>query len=193
MIGTRHEEYAHFENKLPFFLQIGIDYDRLQFSPFIRSEHLRQLLETLADTYLKTDAPLLTARLHAVLLEVLLTLSEHHAVMKDLPRANERVFENVKAAIYYIRENYARKITLEEIAKATYTDKFALCRDFKKLTGQTVVTYINHYRCQQAATFLHDGCTVAQTAGMCGFENLSFFTKTFKRHMGILPSKYKAD
>lgn len=268
MIGTRHEEYTHFDDELPFFLQIGlnrtpgicskeqnwhenleiqfctdgegevllngekyafkrhdcivvnsnvihytgttdrltytcliisadfckqmgIDYDRLQFSPHIRSERLRLLLEQLTDAYLQDALPLRTAKLHAIVLELLITLAGDHATVNPLPHTKQRAFENVKGAINYIRENYARKMSLDEIAKAAYTDKFALCRDFKKLAGQTVVTYIHQYRCQQAATHLRDGCTVAETAGMCGFENLSFFTKTFKKYMGALPSKYK--
>lgn len=91
----------------------------------------------------------------------------------------------------YIRGYYNRKLTLDEIAQAIYVDKYALCRDFKRLSGQTIVQYTNSYRCQQAAEHIANGCTVAEAAEQCGFDNISFFIKTFKKYMGMLPSSYK--
>ena len=90
-----------------------------------------------------------------------------------------------------IRENYNKKITLDEISKAVLCDKYALCREFKRLTGQTIIENLNNYRCIKAMGFLNEGYTVAKTAELCGFDNLSFFTKTFKKHIGKLPSEYK--
>ena len=84
-----------------------------------------------------------------------------------------------------------RKITLDDISKAVLFDKFALCREFKKTTGQTIVENLNNYRCIKAIEYLSAEYTVAQTAAFCGFDNLSFFTKTFKRFIGKLPSDYK--
>jgi AraC-like DNA-binding protein len=107
------------------------------------------------------------------------------------PTVAKHGFDNVKAAIGYIRQSYDRKISLDELAKITYSDKYALCRNFKRLTGQTVVQYINLYRCQKAAEMITNGQTVAEAAHLCGFDNLSFFTKTFKHYMGALPSFYK--
>lgn len=268
MIGTRHEEYTHFENNLPFLLQIdiqrnprlrsraqnwhenieiqlctdgegevlldgerypfckgdcvvvnsnvihytdtvqslsytcliisadfcrqmGIAYDRLQFSPHLRDKKVCALLEQISDVYRQQAYPMRTATLHVLLLSLLIHLVNNHATQSMSLPTRERVFQNVKAAICYIREHYACKLSLEEIARAACTDKFALCRDFKKITGQTIVTYINQYRCQQAAGFLESGYTVTLAADACGFHNLSFFTATFKKYMGAPPSKYK--
>ena len=100
-------------------------------------------------------------------------------------------FETVKSVITYIREIYNKKITLDEISKAVLCDKYALCREFKRLTGQTIIENLNNYRCINAMRFLNEGYTVAKAAELCGFDNLSFFTKTFKKYIGKLPSEYK--
>ena len=83
------------------------------------------------------------------------------------------------------------KISLEDISRSVLCDKYTLCRDFKKYTGQTVFENLNRYRCIKAAELLNDGKSVAEAALLCGFESFSFFTKTFKKYMGSLPSEYK--
>jgi AraC-like DNA-binding protein len=97
----------------------------------------------------------------------------------------------VKQAVRYIRENADRRLLLDEIARSVCADKFSLCRAFKQFTGYTLVEYSSLCRCQRAADFLADGRAVSEAAALCGFDNLSFFTKTFKRYMGALPSQYK--
>ena len=101
-------------------------------------------------------------------------------------------FEVIKKAIKYIRENYDKKLLLDEIAQNVYMDKYTLSREFKKTTNQTVVQYINSYRCKKASEYIADGMAVSQAALMCGFTNMSFFTKTFKRYMGCMPSRYSS-
>ena len=47
------------------------------------------------------------------------------------------------------------------------------------------------YRCKKAAEYIVSGCSISESARLCGFTNMSFFTKTFKLCMGKMPSKYK--
>lgn len=100
-------------------------------------------------------------------------------------------FGQVKAAIRFIREHYAERLTLERIAANSLTDKYSLSRKFKELTGQTVVQFINGYRCERIKDLIRDGMPVSEAAVQCGFNNMSFFTKTFKKYTAKLPSEYK--
>lgn len=145
----------------------------------------------LKETYTQTSLPCRTAKLNELVLKILIELVCFHSTSAVLPYAESKALKNVKATVRYIRENYSSKITLDEIAKTVYTDKYALCREFKKSTGQTITEYANRYRCQKAADYITEGHTVTQAALLCGFENLSFFTKTFKKYMGKLPKYYK--
>ena len=79
----------------------------------------------------------------------------------------------------------------ERMARAMGMSKFYLCREFKRATGQTVIEYVNSYRIQKAAQLISGGYTVSEAARACGFENMSFFTKTFKKYLGCLPSSYR--
>lgn len=173
-----------------FCKQAGIDLLRISFSPFIQNELLTALFQQLIDTYLNLGEPYRVAKLNQMLLGLLLELAEHHSIPRNTVLATQDL-EKTKATILYIRSHYHQKITLDDLSKAVLYDKYALCRKFKQMTGQTIVQYINRYRCIKAIDCLNEGYTVAQTAALCGFENLSFFTKTFKRYIGQLPSFYK--
>ena len=174
-----------------FCRQVGIDYDALEFTPVFKSSRMTALLTELTDIYTDPACPLRVAKLYGVLLRLLVELVEHHSTEKSRLLLKRKSFENVKSAVRYIRDNYVEQLTLDKIARAVCADKFALCRDFKKLTGQTISEYINHYRCQMAADCIREGSTVAEAAQMCGFRNHSYFTRTFQKYMGALPSVYK--
>lgn len=173
-----------------FCRKIGIDPRKLTFSPKIKSQIITDWFYELKEVYNDTGTPLRIAKLNEILLKILIELAENHTV-KTIPDSDIKNFDTIKSVITYLRENYNKKITLNEISKAVLCDKYALCREFKRFTGQTIIENLNNYRCIKAMYFLREGHTVAETASLCGFDNLSFFTRTFKKYIGKLPSHYK--
>lgn len=107
-------------------------------------------------------------------------------------------FEKVKHAdvvykvIEYIKANYRRHISLEEVAQTTYMSRTYLSSLFKKETGYSLSEYINLIRVDRAQTFLVDSdMSIAEIARMCGFEDQSYFTKVFRKVTGVTPKKYR--
>jgi AraC-like DNA-binding protein len=174
-----------------FCKQVGIDVSTLTFKPKIQSETLVSKLINLTEIYLDIQLPYRVAKLNKLLLEILIELVDKHVTNKTELVSDVKKFDVVKGALCYIRENYQNKITIEAISKKVLYDKYALCREFKKFTGQTIIENLNNYRCIKAIDYLSSGFSVADTASLCGFDNLSFFTKTFKKHIGKLPKEYK--
>ena len=174
-----------------FCKQININYELIDFVSKFNNNEVVALTEALTDIYLTENYPLKVARLNEIILKILIIITENYSKIikteKPKPISNERV----KRAVKFIRENYNRKLTLEEIAKHVFTDKFTLSREFKKITGQTVINYVNLYRCQKAIELIEGGENVIEASYKCGFENPSFFRKVFKKHVGKLPSKFK--
>ena len=171
--------------------QLGIDPGTMQFEPIIQNPELNKLVSALTQIYTNKEDTLRKAKLIEVFARIMIELAgKHSSFVTHIPAGNKAT-ETVAAAIEYIHGNFQSKIALGDIAKAVLFDKYALCREFKKYTGQTIFEYINHYRCVKATDFLMQNYTVSEAANMCGFENLSFFTKTFKRHIGQTPSRYK--
>ena len=174
-----------------FCKSIGIDPILLQFCSKPTSGSLLVNFKALIDTYEDSKNICRIARLNEILIKILIELREHYTLSENANTTKKRSFDAVKCTIKFIRTNYARKISLDEVAKNALMDKYTLSREFKKLTGMTIVQYINSYRCKKAAEYIASGTSVSEAANMCCFTNMSFFTKTFKCYMHKMPSEYK--
>ena len=100
--------------------------------------------------------------------------------------------ERIKELIRYIRENLDKDLNLDIIAGQIGISKFYLSREFKKQTGQTLVSHINETRCKEAKRLIESGMSISAAALSCGFENLSYFSRIYKRMIGKLPSGERA-
>ena len=92
-----------------------------------------------------------------------------------------------------IEKEYTGKITLCDLAEIAQMNEKYLCRFFKSFTGQTPVDYINRLRVDRACFEMTvNKMSVTEAAFECGFNELSYFSKIFKRYKGISPGKYRA-
>lgn len=174
-----------------FCKKAGIDCSLLTFETLINCEKTIELLKKIISIYYTEECPYKKAKLQATVLNLVIDLSEHHTVSSNGSLSADRSFEQIKTAVRFIREHYSEKLTLDIIAKNSFIDKFTLSKKFKALTGNTVVEYINSFRCERIKELMHEGIPSGTAAVQCGFNNISFFTKTFKKYTGMLPSEYK--
>ena len=97
----------------------------------------------------------------------------------------------VKKAIRYMNENYASKLSLEEIAAMCNLSKSEFCRCFKRITRQTAFEYLMGLRIRKSIQLLEEnGLSVTEAAQNTGFSNSSYYTKIFRRYMGCTPREY---
>ena len=171
-----------------FCTKMEIDHLHLEFTTLIKNERLAGVFDEICRTY-KSDSKLRIARLNYLMLDLLMDIVGNYSVLKSDKNGDGKVSSIAKRVILFIQENYDKRITLDWISKEVLTDKYTLCKIFKKLTGQTIFENLNEYRCLKAAEYIAEGKSVSEAASLCGFDNNSFFTKTFKRYIGTLPSK----
>ena len=169
----------------------GIDCSYIQFENVFKNPVLMNSIIQTVETYKNPDDVCYKAKLKYLILKILIEIRTYHTNSISVSKYDIKYFKEVKDTIVYIQNNYNKKITLEELAKETYIDKFSLSKKFKEFTGITVVTYINNYRSKQALLMIQKGEQIGDAARICGFNNISFFTKTFKKYSGNLPSFYK--
>jgi AraC-like DNA-binding protein len=94
----------------------------------------------------------------------------------------------------YIEDNFNKEITLIEIAGLVNMSESAVSHFFKKRTSRTFISYLTEVRIGHAARLLAE--TTQSISDVCfqsGFENLSNFNRTFKKHKHQTPSEYRMD
>lgn len=107
-------------------------------------------------------------------------------------RAHERSIEKVKLILSYISENYTRRITTQEAADVCYYSCSHFMKFFKQAMGEGFIQYLNNYRLRIAAQLLvSTNDSILTVAEKSGFDNLSYFNRSFKKRFGITPGQYR--
>lgn len=174
-----------------FFANAGIDCTDIQFENTFKNPLIQNCIIDTVQTYKNPDDICYKAKLQYLILKLLIEIRSYHTRSFPGLKNNIKYFEEVKETILYIQKNYDKRITLEELSKEIYIDKYSLSKKFKEFTGITIVNYINNYRCKMALLLIQNGEQINNAARLCGFNNISFFTNTFKKYTGNLPSFYK--
>ncbi len=127
--------------------------------------------------------------------ELIGVLKENQLFTYQVDGLGEKDDKNVaklKRILAFIRENFDKDLTLDDMASAVDFSTKYFCSFFKNTTGKTPVEYLNDYRVERAARkLLGSDMPITQIAYTCGFNDLSYFIKTFKRIKGCTPKNYR--
>ena len=170
-----------------FFTANGVPIRSLYFQSLLSGTEAGSLLADIAQAYASYTPEdfrcILSIR--SLVQQLVQLLCLHYTVQKPDNPANE----HVKKAMVYLRQNLSAPISLDDLAKAVGISKYHLSREFKRHTGKTVVETLNRMRCTEARRLIENGASVSAAAASCGFDNLSYFTRTYKKYLGTLPSE----
>ncbi len=100
--------------------------------------------------------------------------------------------EVVEKAIDYMKHNFNTRINLDSIVKDLFLSKNYFRQLFKSTTGMSVTDFIQNTRINEAIRLLETtNRTIYDIAGDCGFGDVKFFYKTFKKITGKTPNEYR--
>ena len=115
--------------------------------------------------------------------------------VRDIVRVEGEYLEcspKIIMAIEYIRENYHKPITLEEVADYVGISRVYLSQTFKKETNKNIWDYLAQYRLSKAKELLlTSNLKIYAIAELCGFGSPQYFNKIFKRLTGFSPYQFK--
>ncbi len=91
----------------------------------------------------------------------------------------------------FVEKNYAELINTKAVADLSHLTLPAFCNYFKKNFGVSFTDFLNEYRINQACQQLTEGKSVSDAAFLCGFNSLSYFSRTFKQFKSISPREFQ--
>jgi len=105
---------------------------------------------------------------------------------------NLQQYDRIQPALTLMRNNLNEHISLETLANACHLSSSHFCRLFRQITGYSPIQYFLDLRIQEAATLLkRTDKTIGQIAYEVGFDDMGYFSRKFKEHFGVSPTKLK--
>ena len=104
----------------------------------------------------------------------------------------DKNMHKLKNVLVFMRDNYDKPISLSDMADAADMSSKYFCYFFKEMTRKSPVEYLNTYRVEKAARkLITSDISVTDVAFACGFNDLSYFIKTFKAYKGVTPARFR--
>ncbi|MBQ8505868.1 MAG: AraC family transcriptional regulator [Clostridia bacterium] len=98
----------------------------------------------------------------------------------------------IKAMLLFIHENYAGEIDTAAIAASASVSASECLRCFHNTIHMTPIQYLRQYRIQRAAELLRlTDMKIADVGAHCGFQEMSYFARTFRELRGCTPREYR--
>ncbi len=92
----------------------------------------------------------------------------------------------------YIQQHLAEKISIDMLSNKAYLSRNTFFKWFKEQFGITPVEYINRERLKHAKQLLSGEDSISNIAMQCGFSDVNYFVRLFKKMEGITPGSYQS-
>ena len=93
--------------------------------------------------------------------------------------------------INYLHSHYPEKFSLSALADSVCISRSECCRYFKQMMHMTITEYLLEFRLSKAAQLLEESdLSISEIAEKCGFCDVSYFIKVFRKKTGITPRQY---
>lgn len=98
----------------------------------------------------------------------------------------------IELAFHYMRTHYDKDVSLGDVARQVSMTEASFSRFIKKRTGLTFVESLNNIRLGHASRLLIDTTmNIAEISFKCGFNNLSYFNRVFKKKYACTPREFR--
>ena len=102
--------------------------------------------------------------------------------------------DRINLIFNHVKDNFKEQIALEDVAGLATMTVPSFCRYFKKITNKTFTQFVNEYRITHALKLLTEQpLSINEICFESGFNNFSYFNKTFKEYTKKNPSQYRKE
>lgn len=151
--------------------------------------HREEKIKKLAESELKKEIP--DMRRLSMLIEplsaMLTLLLEHSAT--NLGSGSD-IYGRILSILH---NDYSARLTVGDIAASCHYSPSFISRHFKKMSGESINSYLFRLRMERAEELLlNRNMPLEDIAAAVGFSDTNYFISSFSKHFGLPPKKYKA-
>lgn len=118
---------------------------------------------------------------------------ETREVCRNMETAREKQSESImEKAKAYIRSNYRKDLTLDEVSRVVDISPYYFSKLFKQETGENFIEYLTKIRIKNAEVLLKDSdYSIKEICALSGYGDPNYFSRIFKKYEGVTPSEYR--
>ncbi|MDY3929730.1 MAG: response regulator [Clostridia bacterium] len=123
---------------------------------------------------------------------LLVSSKEKEKLCNSLDIENEDSKEkHIEKVIQYIKQNYDKGIMAKDVADYFYMNVTYLGRQFKEITGKSIIDYILDMRMNKAIELIKQGESLVNVCTMVGYKDKRNFRRLFQRYTGMTVQEYR--
>ena len=155
------------------------------------------LHENISDiiAYFYSDIPMKELKIKALFYDLIFNCYSENIFtvphQARLSHTEHMQMESIKSALYFIETNYHKHITLTDMAEHVHLSKFYFIKLFQEFTDTTPALFLKNVRLENSKACLLSGLSVTETALLCGFQNISYYIRSFKNQFGMTPKEFQ--
>lgn len=151
-------------------------------------ENIEKMLSNIHDE-LEARLPAFESKILALFMELVVLICRTFEASSSW---DKNVTWAAAQAAAWLEREFSRNITLEDLCSIAGVQKSALYEQFQRYYGTSPFGYLAEIRLNAAARLLEWGeKPIKQIAAQCGFEDVNYFTRCFRRRFGTPPGRYR--
>ena len=98
----------------------------------------------------------------------------------------------IEMAEEYIKDNFHKDVSLDEVSKTVNISPYYFSKIFKEGTGKNFIEYLTNIRMERAKELLSTTeQSMKEICAMCGYSDPNYFSRSFKKNVGVTPTEFK--
>ena len=115
-----------------------------------------------------------------------------NACQNVLGKREEKSNSIIEMAEEYIKNNFQKDICLDEVSRTVNISPYYFSKIFKEGTGKNFIEYLTNIRMERARELLSTTeYSMKEICSMCGYSDPNYFSRSFKKNVGVTPTEYK--
>ncbi len=182
--------WIHFSGKCASDYVKLVNEEGLRMIRIFERRDFQQAFGELAELQNSTDAYIglsMSEVLNRILTRLAILSQHDHPSFSTLSHRAE-----IEQAVSYIRQNYNKPLTVDELAPISSLSKYYFIKVFRKITGTTPYRFLNTVRINQAKRMLLEtDLSINEIASAIGFSDVKNFISAFKKEGNITPLQFR--